>query len=142
MCRHRLNLTGADFVNWFFRKFLNVSLGFMSRNKPILTSVCDWNLFTFRNAKFSRRLSKMPKVSSCLNPYFSWDRVCVDYSLNVRYTHLVTAHVLMSRNMCSYAAPDDMSLLCVIPVFSEIMMTTVSSMVFIVSKIRWWTVAG
>ena len=88
---------------------------------------------------FSRRVSKMLDISSCLDLYFSWDTVCVDSNLNVRYTYLVIAHILMSGNIYSYAAPNGMSLLYETRVFSEVMMAVVSSIVFIVSKrYRWW----
>ena len=50
-----------------------MSLGLISREYMILALVCDKNLFDFRNAKFSRRVSKISNVSSCLDAYFSWD---------------------------------------------------------------------
>ena len=72
--------------------------------------------------------------------YLSWDSVCIDSNLNVRYTRLVTWHVQIPGNMVWYATPDGMSLLCETWILWEIMMTAVSSMVLIASKIWWWTV--
>ena len=81
-------------------------------------------------------MSKISDVSSSLDPYFSWDRLCVDSNLNVRYTPLVTVHVLMSGKFYSYAAPCEISLLCVTKILLEKIVMVVSLVVFIVSKIR------
>ena len=108
----------------------------MPRKKLILASICDWNLLIFRNAKYSRRLSKMSDVLSSLDPYFSWDRLCVDSNLNVIYTPLVTVHVLMFGKFYSYAASCEISLLCVTKILLEMIVIVVSLVVFIASKIR------
>ena len=59
-------------------------------------SVCDWNLFSLMDFKFSRMVSNMLVVSSYLEPNLSCERVCVDYSLNGKYIRLVVASVLIS----------------------------------------------
>ena len=89
------------------------------------------------NTKLSWRVSKIPVVSSCLEPNFSCVRVCVDSNLKDRYIHFVTASVLMAGNICSYPLPDGIYLLCVTLVLSEVMMTVESSIVLIASNIHW-----
>ena len=81
------------------------------RKNPILASVKEWNFCRLMKARFSRSVSKMPVVPSYLEPYFSWEMVCVDSSVNERYIRLVMWSVLMSGNVFSYYAPDGISLL-------------------------------
>lgn len=127
---------------FFFRTFLNVNLGLISTKKLIFASIYDWNLFSLMNTKLSRRVSKIPVVSSCLEPNFNCVWVYVDSNLKDMYIHFVTALVLMAGNICSYALPDGIYLLYMTLVLSEVMMTVESSIVLIASNIHWWTVAG
>ena len=62
--------------------------------------------------------------------------------MNERYIRLVIVSVLMSGNICLYATPDGMYLLCVMRLLSEVMIAAVSSMALMASKIRWWTITG
>ena len=64
---------------FFLRTFRRISFGLIQRENPMLVSVRKLNFCSLMNARFSRRVSKMPVVPSYLEPYFSWDTVCVDF---------------------------------------------------------------
>ena len=66
---------------------------------------------------------------------------CVFSTLNIKYTRLVIAYVLICRIMLSYSTSGRMSLLCVIRIVSEMMMIAVS-IVLIGLNNRWRTING
>ena len=87
------------------------------------------------NARFSQSVSKIPVVPSYLEPCVSCEMVRVDSKVNERFIRLVIWSVLISGNIFSYSAPDEMSLLSVIRL-SGVMIAVVLSMALITSKIR------
>ena len=101
----------------------------------MFASVREWNFCSLMNVRFARSVSKMPVVPSNLEPYLSWDTVCVESKVNERYVRLVMGSVLISGNICSYVAPNRVSLLWAMRV-SGVMIAAVSSMTLMASKIR------
>ena len=122
-------------INWI------ESFGLIPRKSPMFASVREWNFCSLMNVRFARSVSKMPVVPSNLEPYLSWDTVCVESKVNERYVRLVMGSVLISGNICSYVAPNRVSLLWAMRV-SGVMIAAVSSMTLMASKIRLWTSAG
>ena len=83
----------------FFRSFLKVSLRLILMENPMLALDCEWNLFSFMNGKFSRRISKIPATPSCFEPKLSYERVLLDSNLKDKYIRLVTTSVLIFGNI-------------------------------------------
>ena len=88
-----------------------------------------------RYTRFSRRIYIIPLVDLYLDPCFSWDIVSSNSKVNEIYILFVILHSLWSGNnlLCSLSVGN--VLLFVIRVLLSVMITTVSSIFLIVSKI-------
>ena len=122
--------------------FLKVSFGLISKKKPKLASFCELYLSILVYAWFSRRVSMLPIAELYFDPRFSWDNVSSDSRVNEMYILFVILHILWSGNNVWCSSSVGNMLLFVMRVLLRVMMTAVSSIFLIASKIFWWTLAA
>ena len=116
--------------------FVKVSFGLIPKTKPILASFCGLYFSILRYARFSRRVLIVPLVELYLDPCFSWDSVSSDSKVNEMYILFVILHSLWSGNNVWCSSSVGNVLLFVIWVLLSVIMTAVSSICLIASKIR------
>ena len=119
--------------------FLKISFGLIPRKTPMLASCGELYFSSFRYARFSRRDLIIPLVELCLEPCFSWEIVNSDSKVNEIYIRFVTLHSLWSGNSVWCSSSVGNVLLFVIRVLLCIMISAVSSIFLIASKILWCT---
>ena len=93
-------------------------------------------------ARFSRRVSIIPFVELYLDPCFSWDSVSSDSKVNKIYILCVILYNLWSWNRVWRSSSVGNVLLFVMWVLLSVMITAVSSVCLIASKILLWTLVA